>query len=86
MSITELRVKSCHVYILVSFLMFHCNSAGGLGPHATLVKDFLFYIQRRRKQSRARGAAALEKGTLFYISKKARTLKFRRLSVLACFY
>ena len=30
--------------------------------------------QRRPKQSRARGAAALEKGTLFYISKRERTL------------
>mgnify|MGYP002803536588 CR=1 FL=1 len=37
--------------------------------------------RRRRKQSRARGAVALEKGTLFYMSKKARTLKFRRLPV-----
>ena len=37
--------------------------------------------QRHRKQSRARGVDALEKGTLFSISKKARTLKFSRLPV-----
>ena len=58
-------------YFIISLGILKCKKT---------VRQFL--DQRRNLGQRGGGgAAALEKGTLFYISKKARTPKFRRLSV-----